>query len=173
MAEQHQFFPLQQAMFDLIEKQWAAIANSAVKTDAFPEFMQAYLQAAAHWQETLTKTGSQWLNAMNLPTREELSRSIEQVIHLEEKVEQLEDKFAQMASQDARIVYLEHELSTLRSEYAALSSSFHALSDKLAALCEVNGIVDAANKNQPASTTSKTRKSSRAKSNTASPDSAN
>ncbi|MGD8189756.1 hypothetical protein ACQCN2_07220 [Brevibacillus ginsengisoli] len=169
MAEQQPIFALQQAMFDLVEKQWSAVANPVVQTDAFADWIQTYLQSAAHLQDSLNKTSSTWLHSLNLPTREELAQTTETVIYLEERIEKLEDSIAQLTSQDARIVYLEHELSSLRSDYTALQQAFTSLSDKLTAMTEGSVTAQAST----TTTTTKPRKTSRAKNNTTPSDSAN
>lgn len=173
MAEQQPILAWQQAMFELMEKQWAAVANPAVQTDAFADWIQTYLHSAAGWQDTLNKTSNTWLQALNLPTREELARTTEFTIYLEERIEKLEDSIAQLTSQDARVVYLEHELSSLRSDYHTLQQSFASLSDQLKALTENSLSIESSGAKQTASTTTKPRKTSRAKNNPTPSDSTN
>src|SRR5438094_6939657 len=81
-------------IYDTNERAWNAVLERTVNNPAFAESSGKILETFLSAQKTVRDNMRMYLEQVNLPTREDISRLGELIVSLEEKVDQLDDRLA-------------------------------------------------------------------------------
>ena len=87
-------FELWRQIYETNEKAWNTVLERTVNNPAFAESSGKILETFLSAQKTVRDNMRQYLEQINLPTREDVARLGELIIALEEKVDQLDDRLA-------------------------------------------------------------------------------
>lgn len=85
-------FELWREIYETNERAWNAILERTVSTPAFAESSGKILETFLGAQKTVRDNMRQYLEQINLPTREDIARLGELIVALEEKVDQVDDR---------------------------------------------------------------------------------
>jgi polyhydroxyalkanoic acid synthase PhaR subunit len=89
-------FELWRQIYETNERAWNAVLERTVNNPAFAESSAKILETFLSAQKTVRDNMRSYLEQINLPTREDISRLGELVVSLEEKVDQLDDRLARI-----------------------------------------------------------------------------
>jgi polyhydroxyalkanoic acid synthase PhaR subunit len=89
-------FELWRQIYETNEKAWNAVLERTVNNPAFAESSGKILETFLSAQKTVRDNMKQYLEGINLPTREDIARLGELIVALEEKVDQLDDRLARI-----------------------------------------------------------------------------
>ena len=95
-------FELWRQIYETNERAWNAVLERTMATPAFAESSGKFLETFLAAQKTVRDNMRSYLEAINVPTREDIARLGELVIHLEEKIDQLDDRLATIEDQLSR-----------------------------------------------------------------------
>ena len=87
-------FELWRQIYDTNERAWNAVLERTVNNPAFAESSGKILETFLSAQKTVRDNMRMYLEQINVPTREDISRLGELILSLEEKVDQLDDRLA-------------------------------------------------------------------------------
>lgn len=85
-------FQMWKQWFDQNEQMFAKSMEQMVATPEFAKSMGKTMETFLAYQRNVRDNMRLWLEAANLPTREDIARLAEQVVHLEEKIDDLDDR---------------------------------------------------------------------------------
>jgi polyhydroxyalkanoic acid synthase PhaR subunit len=91
-------FELWRQIYETNERAWNAVLERTVNNPAFAESSGKILETFLSAQKTVRDNMRQYLEQVNLPTREDIARLGELIVSLEEKVDQLDDRLARIES---------------------------------------------------------------------------
>jgi polyhydroxyalkanoic acid synthase PhaR subunit len=91
-------FELWRQIYDTNERAWNAVLERTVNNPSFAESSGKILETFLSAQKTVRDNMRQYLEQINLPTREDIARLGELIVSLEEKVDQLDDRLARIES---------------------------------------------------------------------------
>ena len=89
-------FELWRQVYEANERAWSAALERTLSTPAFAEAQGKLLETLLAAQKTARENVRTYLEMMNVPTREDISRVGELIVALEEKVDQLDDRLEQV-----------------------------------------------------------------------------
>jgi polyhydroxyalkanoic acid synthase PhaR subunit len=103
-------------MYEANEQIWTKAMKDVTTTQWFAEAQGKMLESFLAFQKMLREGTTAQLNALNLPTRDELARIGELVVGLEEKIDQIDDRESELEERlgrlfDERLVKFEKSLS--------------------------------------------------------------
>src|SRR5919205_3447408 len=87
-------FELWRQIYETNERAWNAVLERTVNNPAFAESSGKVLETFLSAQKTVRDNMRMYLEQINVPTREDISRLGELILSLEEKVDQLDDRLA-------------------------------------------------------------------------------
>ena len=87
-------FELWRQIYDTNERAWNAVLERTVNNPAFAESSGKLLETVLSAQKTVRDNMRMYLEQINVPTREDVSRLGELIVALEEKVDQVDDRLA-------------------------------------------------------------------------------
>jgi polyhydroxyalkanoic acid synthase PhaR subunit len=87
-------FALWKQWYEQNEKAWGRSVAQATGTEAFAEMQGKLLESFLAFQKTVRDASRAQLEALGLPTRDDIARLGEIVLGLEEKIDQLADRLA-------------------------------------------------------------------------------
>jgi BMFP domain-containing protein YqiC len=87
-------FELWRQIYDTNERAWNAVLERTVNNPAFAESSGKLLETFLSAQKTVRDNMRMYLEQINVPTREDISRLGQLILSLEEKVDQLDDRLA-------------------------------------------------------------------------------
>ena len=87
-------FELWRQIYDTNERAWNAVLERTVNNPAFAESSGKFLETFLSAQKTVRDNMRMYLEQINVPTREDISRLGELILSLEEKVDQLDDRLS-------------------------------------------------------------------------------
>jgi polyhydroxyalkanoic acid synthase PhaR subunit len=85
-------FELWREMYDANERAWAKALEQTTSRPEFAEASSKMLENLLSGQRMLRDSMRTYLEAANMPTREDIARVGELIVNLEEKVDQLADR---------------------------------------------------------------------------------
>lgn len=89
-------FALWKQWYEQNEKSWGRSVAEATGTEAFAEMQGKMLESFLAFQKTARDASRAQLEALGLPTRDDIARLGEIVLGLEEKIDQLADRMAHL-----------------------------------------------------------------------------
>jgi polyhydroxyalkanoic acid synthase PhaR subunit len=92
-------FELWRQIYETNERAWNAVLERTMATPAFAESSGKFLETFLAAQRTVRDNMRSYLEAINVPTREDIARLGELVVHLEEKIDQLDDRLSAIEDQ--------------------------------------------------------------------------
>ena len=87
-------FELWRQIYETNERAWNTVLERTVSNPAFAESSGKLLETFLAAQKTIRDNMRSYLEQVNLPTREDITRLGELIVALEEKVDQLDDRLA-------------------------------------------------------------------------------
>jgi polyhydroxyalkanoic acid synthase PhaR subunit len=87
-------FELWRQIYDTNERAWNAILERTVNNPSFAEQTGKVLETFLSAQKTVRDNMRSYLEQINIPTREDITRLGELIVSLEEKVDQLDDRLS-------------------------------------------------------------------------------
>lgn len=87
-------FELWRQIYETNERAWNAVLERTVNNPSFAESSGKILETFLGAQKTVRDNMRQYLEQINLPTREDIARLGELIVALEEKVDQVDDRLA-------------------------------------------------------------------------------
>jgi len=94
--EQQDPFVLWRQWYEANQNAWGKGVADATGTEAFAEMQGKMLESLVAFQKTMRDMSRAGLEALDLPTREDIARLGEIVLGLEEKIDQLPDRLARL-----------------------------------------------------------------------------
>jgi polyhydroxyalkanoic acid synthase PhaR subunit len=91
-------FELWRQIYDTNERAWNSILERTVNNPAFAEQTGKVLETFLAAQKTVRDNMRSYLEQINIPTREDITRLGELIVSLEEKVDQLDDRLSRIES---------------------------------------------------------------------------
>jgi polyhydroxyalkanoic acid synthase PhaR subunit len=91
-------FELWRQIYETNERAWNAVLERTVNNPSFAESSGKILETFLSAQKTVRDNMRQYLEQINLPTREDIARLGELIVSLEEKVDQMDDRLARIES---------------------------------------------------------------------------
>jgi len=91
-------FALWKQIYDANERAWNGALEQAMSTPAYAESQGKVLEALLNAQKIVRDGTRSHLEALNLPTREDIARLGELIVALEEKIDQLDDRLERVES---------------------------------------------------------------------------
>jgi polyhydroxyalkanoic acid synthase PhaR subunit len=85
-------FELWKQIYDANERAWSTALENAMSSPNFAEAQGRFLETITAAQKSLRDNTRNFLQTMNVPTREDISRLGELITQLEEKVDRLDDR---------------------------------------------------------------------------------
>ena len=85
-------FEVWKQIYEANERAWNGALERAMATPSFAEAQGRFLESMLAAQKTVRDNTRNFMEAMNLPTREDIARLGELITALEEKVDQLDDR---------------------------------------------------------------------------------
>jgi BMFP domain-containing protein YqiC len=89
-------FELWRQIYETNERAWNAVLERTVNNPSFAESSSKVLETFLSAQKTVRENMRQYLEQINLPTREDIARLGELIVGLEEKIDQLDDRLARL-----------------------------------------------------------------------------
>ncbi|KEF40211.1 hypothetical protein M670_00230 [Schinkia azotoformans MEV2011] len=115
-------FAMWQDYYKNVQNYWGPAINEKVGTEEFSEWMGKVLEGNLLFRNMTDKNTKQFLEQMNLPTREDLSSLSSLIINLDKKIddmeEQLEENLEKQITQDD----LKKDMVTLKKEVKEIGS---------------------------------------------------
>lgn len=115
-------FAMWQDYYKNVQNYWGPAINEKVGTEEFSEWMGKVLEGNLLFRQMTDKNTKQFLEQMNLPTREDLASVSSLIINLDQKIddmeEQLEDSLEKQTSTDA----LKKDMVSLKKEVKEIGS---------------------------------------------------
>jgi polyhydroxyalkanoic acid synthase PhaR subunit len=87
-------FELWRQIYETNERAWNTVLERTMASPAFAESSGKVLETFLAAQKTVRDNMRAYLEAINVPTREDIARLGELVVGLEEKIDQLDDRLA-------------------------------------------------------------------------------
>lgn len=116
-------FELWRQIYETNERAWNAVLERTVNNPAFAESSGKVLETFLSAQKTVRDNMRQYLEQINLPTREDIARLGELIVALEEKVDQLDDRLAGIeATIDQRLAGIERSLAARPTSSSSTSA---------------------------------------------------
>jgi len=105
-------------LYEANEETWAKSMEQAMGTNAFAETLGRYMQSYLELQDLTRKGVERYLEALNVPSRNDVARIAEQVVALESKIDDLDFKTDELVAQggagaDGRLAALEAQVGAL------------------------------------------------------------
>lgn len=126
MSNQKTFDPysIWQDYYKNVESFWGQAMDEKMKTEEFSEWLGKILDANLLYREMADKSAKQYLEVLNIPSREDLASVSSLIINLDTKVDDLDDRLEES---------LENQLSpaTVRKDVTQLKKDVKDLSNKL------------------------------------------
>jgi polyhydroxyalkanoic acid synthase PhaR subunit len=91
-------FELWRQIYEANERAWNAALEKAMAAPSFAQAQGKFLEAALAAQKTVRDNMRSYLEAINVPTREDIARLGELITGLEEKLDQLDDRLRSIES---------------------------------------------------------------------------
>ncbi|HHW37783.1 MAG TPA: hypothetical protein GXX18_11170 [Bacillales bacterium] len=115
-------FAMWQDYYKNVQNYWGPSINEKVGTEEFSEWMGKVLEGNLLFRNMTDKNTKQFLEQMNLPTREDLSSLSSLIINVDKKIddmeEQLEDSLEKQITPDA----LKKDMVSLKKEVKEIGS---------------------------------------------------
>ncbi len=138
-------FGLWRQMYEANEQVWTRAMKDVISSQGFAEAQGKMLETILAYQKVMRDLVTAQLNALNMPTRDDVSRVGELITVLEEKVDQLEDRLVDLDNRMAgvgeqvvgvggQIVGLGDRLAGLDNRMVGLGNQVVGLGDRLAGL---------------------------------------
>ena len=89
-------FALWKQIYEANERAWSAALERAMSSPTFAETQGKVLETFLQAQRAVRDQMQRYLEAVNVPTREDIARLGELIVGLEEKVDQLDDRLARL-----------------------------------------------------------------------------
>ena len=89
-------FALWKQIYEANERAWSTALERAMNTPAFAETQGKVLETFLQAQRAVRDQMQRYLEAVNVPTREDIARLGELIVGLEEKVDQLDDRLGRV-----------------------------------------------------------------------------
>lgn len=89
-------FELWRQIYETNERAWNTVLERTVNNVGFAESSGKILETFLSAQKTVRDNMRQYLEQINLPTREDIARLGELIVSLEEKIDQLDDRLARL-----------------------------------------------------------------------------
>jgi polyhydroxyalkanoic acid synthase PhaR subunit len=77
--------------YDASSETWAKVVEEAIGSDEFQRLNSRFLENYASFAKAFRRASEEYLKALQLPTRSDITRVAELVVSLEEKVDKIED----------------------------------------------------------------------------------
>jgi ribosomal protein L12E/L44/L45/RPP1/RPP2 len=91
-------FELWRQIYETNERAWNAVLERTVNNPSFAESSGKIMETFLAAQKTVRDNMRSYLEAINVPTREDHARLGELIVALEEKIDQLDDRLARIES---------------------------------------------------------------------------
>lgn len=118
MSKQKTFDPyaIWQDYYKNVETFWGQSMEEKMKTDEFSEWMGKVLDANLLYREMADKSAKQYLDIMNLPSREDLASVSSLIINLDTKVDDLEEQLEESIENQLAPAVVKREMTILKKE---------------------------------------------------------
>lgn len=135
LSKQKTFDPyaIWQDYYKNVETFWGQSMEEKMKTEEFSEWMGKILDANLLYREMADKSAKQYLNIMNLPSREDLANVSSLIINLDTKVDDLEEQLEESIENQLAPAVVKREMTILKKEVKEIG---HKLDEVLSFLKE-------------------------------------
>ncbi|MBU8881226.1 polyhydroxyalkanoic acid synthase subunit PhaR [Bacillus sp. FJAT-29790] len=124
MSNQKTFdpFSIWQDHYKNVENYWREAMGEQIKTEEFSEWMGKVLEGNLLFKQMTDKSSKQYLEQMNLPSREDLSNLSSLIVNLDTKVDDLEEKLEENLENQQSSSAVKKEMALLKKEVKEIGS---------------------------------------------------
>ncbi|WP_458411982.1 polyhydroxyalkanoic acid synthase subunit PhaR [Schinkia sp. CFF1] len=115
-------FVLWQDYYKNVQNYWGPSINEKVGTEEFSEWMGKVLEGNLLFRQMTDKNTKQYLEQMNLPSREDLSNLSSLIINLDKKVDDMEEQLEETVDNLVTTEGMKKEMASLKKEVKDLGS---------------------------------------------------
>lgn len=115
-------FVLWQDYYKNVQNYWGPSINEKVGTEEFSEWMGKVLEGNLLFRQMTDKNTKQYLEQMNLPSREDLSNLSSLIINLDKKVDDMEEQLEETIENLVTTEGMKKEMVSLKKEVKDLGS---------------------------------------------------
>lgn len=124
MSNQKTFdpFSIWQDSYKNIQNYWGPSINEKIGTEEFSEWMGKVLEGNLLFKQMTDKNTKQFLEGMNLPSREDLSGLSSLIINLDTKMDNLEERFEENLEKQLSPEVVKKDIASLKKEVKEIGS---------------------------------------------------
>ncbi|MGO4889069.1 polyhydroxyalkanoic acid synthase subunit PhaR [Anaerobacillus sp. MEB173] len=124
MSEQKTFDPysIWKDYYKNVENYWGQTMDEKMKTEEFSEWLGKVVDLNLLYKQMADKSAKQYLEQMNLPSREDLSSLSSLIVNLDAKVDDLEEQLEENLENQLSTPDVKKELSTLKKDVKDLGA---------------------------------------------------
>ncbi|MEC1716803.1 hypothetical protein [Schinkia azotoformans] len=115
-------FAMWQDYYKNVQNYWGPAINEKVGTEEFSEWMGKVLEGNLLFRNMTDKNTKQFLEQMNLPTREDLSSLSSLIINLDKKIDDMEEQLEENLEKQITPDDLKKDMVTLKKEVKEIGS---------------------------------------------------
>lgn len=115
-------FVMWQDYYKNVQNYWGPSINEKVGTEEFSEWMGKVLEGNLLFRNMTDKNTKQFLEQMNLPTREDLASLSSLIINLDHKIDDMEDQLEESLEKQIAQDALKKEMGSLKKEVKEIGS---------------------------------------------------
>lgn len=121
-------------MDDSVEA-WSRVLQQAMGTEGFAaamgKFMEQYLNTVGPMRKAMQASSEEFLRAMNLPSRKQVTDLASQVVSLEARTEALEEQIEKVADSMSQDLPSREQVTDLASQVASLNARLGSLKERI------------------------------------------
>lgn len=115
-------FTIWQDYYKNVQNYWGPSINEKIGTEEFSEWMGKVLEGNLLFKQMTDKNTKQFLDQMNLPSREDLSNLSSLIINLDTKMDDLEDRFEENLENKLTPESVKKDMASLKKEVKEIGS---------------------------------------------------
>lgn len=115
-------FAMWQDYYKNVQNYWGPSINEKVGTEEFSEWMGKVLEGNLLFRNMTDKNTKQFLEQMNLPTREDLASLSSLIINLDQKIDDMEEQLEESVEKQLTTENMKKEMTSLKKEVKEIGS---------------------------------------------------
>lgn len=115
-------FAMWQDYYKNVQNYWGPSINEKVGTEEFSEWMGKVLEGNLLFRNMTDKNTKQFLEQMNLPTREDLANVSSLIINLDQKIDDMEEQLEESLEKQISTDALKKDMVSLKKEVKEIGS---------------------------------------------------
>ncbi|WP_096201527.1 polyhydroxyalkanoic acid synthase subunit PhaR [Bacillus sp. FJAT-45350] len=109
-------------LYSNTENYWGQAMEDKMKTEEFSEWLGKVVDSNLLYKQMTDKATKQYLDQMNLPSREDLANLSSLIVNLDTKVDDLEEQIEESLENQTSPAVVKREMTTLKKEVKDISN---------------------------------------------------